>query len=149
MNNMPYYEISNFASQANYSKHNKSYWEQTKYLGLGPSAHSFNTVTREWNVSNLNQYISGISSMNRQFELENLSRKDIQNEYLITRLRTKWGIDLKDYSSKFGKKSCSELINKSKVFIIEGSISKDNNTILITEKGLLISDYILEKLFIL
>jgi len=149
MNNMPFYEISNFASEGNYSKHNKSYWEQTKYLGLGPSAHSFNTITREWNVSNLNQYITGILNKNRSFELENLSKKDIQNEYLITRLRTKWGVDLNDYTQKFGESACLELVKKSQIFIVEEAISKDKNVIRLTEKGLLVSDYILEKLFIL
>ena len=146
-NKMPFYEISNFAKEGKYSKHNTSYWQQKKYIGFGPSAHSFNLVSREWNISSLPKYIQSINNKNRMFEAEMLSAKDIKNEYLITRLRTKWGIDKEYYISRFGANAFLLLYKKTKDLMKENLMEEDSKRIKLTPKGLLVSDFIIEKLF--
>ncbi len=146
-NNLPYYEISNFSIEGYYSKHNLSYWQQKKYLGLGPSAHSYNGRTREWNVSNLLKYLEGIKTRNRVFEKEILSPIDIENEFLITNLRTKWGIDLISYSEKFGALNKQKIIKDVESFVNQELVIYQQNTIKFSRKGILLSDFILEKLF--
>jgi oxygen-independent coproporphyrinogen-3 oxidase len=146
-NKMPFYEISNFAKENRYSRHNTSYWQQKKYIGFGPSAHSFNLTSREWNISNLPKYIDGLDNGNRLSEIEELSLKDIRNEYLITRLRTKWGIDKGNYKSRFGYKGLSVLNQKTKNLIDNELILEDAYSIKLTKKGLVVSDFIIEKLF--
>ncbi|MBT5403417.1 MAG: radical SAM family heme chaperone HemW, partial [Crocinitomicaceae bacterium] len=98
-NGFEHYEISNFGKRGYYSKHNSNYWLQEKYLGIGPSAHSFNGQSRMWNVRNNNQYIKAIAEEKSFHEQETLTPRDQFNEYILTRLRTKWGInkaELKD-----------------------------------------------------
>jgi oxygen-independent coproporphyrinogen-3 oxidase len=141
------YEISNFAKNNNYSKHNRSYWQQKPYLGLGPSAHSFNLKSRDWNVSNLVKYIDGIHSGNRNADLEILSNNDRLNEFVITNLRTKWGIGLTEFEKNFGKDMQDELLNLSKSFIEEGTLILQDQSLKLTDKGILISDFIMEKLY--
>ena len=89
-----HYEISNFARNGKYSRHNTSYWQRKKYLGAGPSAHSYDGDSRQWNVYNNNVYIRSIADNKVPFEREELSVKDKFNEYILTTLRTKWGIDI-------------------------------------------------------
>ncbi|MBL6875644.1 MAG: radical SAM family heme chaperone HemW [Chitinophagales bacterium] len=90
--NWQHYEISNLCRDGNYSRHNTSYWKGRTYLGLGPAAHSFNGSSRQWNVSNLKIYIEGISKGIETYTKEELSRKDQFNEFLMTGMRTQWGI---------------------------------------------------------
>jgi len=90
-NDFEHYEISNFAKKGFYSKHNTSYWQQKKYLGVGPSAHSYNIETRRWNASNLGNYINGVCQNGEYYEMEKLNSVDKYNEYLMTRMRTMWG----------------------------------------------------------
>ena len=118
-NDFEQYELSNYCKNEAYSKHNTSYWQNKKYLGVGPSAHSFDGVSRQWNVRNNTLYINGINNNKPFFEKEELSEIDRYHEYLITSLRTKWGInkstvenDFSDYIIEhFNKRS--NLINKS------------------------------------
>ncbi len=144
---LPYYEISNFSAEGYHSKHNLSYWQQKKYLGLGPSAHSYDGKTREWNVSNLLKYLEGIDENNRCFEKEVLSQLDIENEFLITNLRTKWGINLLNYSEKFGELNKQKILKSIGGFVEQGLIINKDNSIKFSRKGILLSDFILEKLF--
>ena len=97
-----HYEISNFARNKKYSRHNTSYWHQKEYLGLGPSAHSYNLISRQWNISDVNIYISSINKNKVPFTLEMLSTNDMYNEYIITGLRTKWGININYIQQQFG-----------------------------------------------
>ena len=144
---MPYYEISNFAIKDFYSKHNLSYWQQKKYLGVGPSAHSFNGISREWNVSNLVKYIGGIENGSEYSEKEILSPRDMSNEFLITNLRTKWGVDLGNYKSQYGVELFNRLLDNSNKFIKDKLIRIHNNKLVLTQKGIFVSDFILEELY--
>jgi oxygen-independent coproporphyrinogen III oxidase len=98
-----HYEISNFAKPGFYAKHNSNYWLQQHYLGIGPSAHSFNGISRQWNVKNNIKYIKAIHDADLFFEKEALTIKDRFNEYVLTRLRTIWGCNLKEIETQFGK----------------------------------------------
>ncbi len=142
-----HYEISNFALDTYYSKHNLSYWQQKKYLGLGPSAHSYNGLQREWNISNLNKYIEGMLFGSRVFDKEFLSSVDLANEYLITNLRTKWGINTQWYKDKFDKNNYTYLMEQSIDLVKKGLLSLEDNTLKLTTKGVFVSDFILEKLY--
>ncbi len=126
-NGFEQYEISNFAKNGKYSKHNSNYWLGKEYIGFGPSAHSYNTQSRQWNVSNIKNYISEIEN-NKYFEIEILSTTDKFNEYLITKLRTKWGVDLERIKKDFGQEYFSHLMNavnkkvERKCFLTEKNI---------------------------
>lgn len=106
-----HYEISNFAKEGFLAKHNSNYWLQEHYLGIGPSAHSFNGVSRQWNVKNNNTYIKTITDNTNYFELEELSLNDRYNEYVLTRLRTIWGCDLNEIEKLFGIKYKTHFLN--------------------------------------
>ena len=97
------YEISNFAKAGKIAVHNSSYWFQKPYLGIGPSAHSYHEKLRQWNVKSNALYIQQISKGEKHFEIEKLSDKDLYNEFILTRLRTKWGVDEKDLLARFGE----------------------------------------------
>lgn len=98
-----HYEISNFGKPGLFARHNSNYWLQEHYLGLGPSAHSYNGTSRQWNVKNNNQYINALKNGTDFFEKEELTSEDRYNEYVLTRLRTIWGCDLKEMEEQFGK----------------------------------------------
>lgn len=103
-NNWSHYEISNLSKGDNFSKHNTSYWQGKHYLGVGAASHSFNGVSRQWNIANMKKYIEGVNNKDLQFEKEVLSEVDQYNEYIMTSLRTICGIDkniLKEHFNKF------------------------------------------------
>src|SRR5690606_4570736 len=104
-NGFEQYEISNYARNEMYSKHNTNYWRGVPYIGIGPSAHSFNGVARQWNVANNFKYLSALANNEIPAEKETLTQEDRFNEYIMTALRTKWGIDTayleKTYPSDF------------------------------------------------
>lgn len=102
LNGFVHYEISNFGKENYFSKHNSNYWKGVKYLGLGPSAHSFNGSSRQWNVSSNSAYMQRVNSGKKYFESEILSDKERYNEYILTRLRTIWGCDKKEIENEFG-----------------------------------------------
>ena len=97
-----HYEISNFAKEGFFAKHNSNYWLQKHYLGIGPAAHSFNGKSRQWNINNNNQYIKALGQGTSFFEREELSLNERYNEYVLTRLRTIWGCNLHDIKMLFG-----------------------------------------------
>lgn len=140
------YEISNFARAGQFSKHNSSYWKQIAYLGVGPSAHSYNKTSRRWNISNLHAYIQGISKGEVHHEMEVLSIEDRFNEYLITTMRTIWGSDLSYIEQEFGSEFCNKLISDIQKFIDSNHLFIDQNQIHFTKLGLFISDHILSEL---
>ena len=98
-----HYEISNFGKEGFFAKHNSNYWLQKEYLGLGPSAHSFNGTSRQWNIKNNNLYIKALEQNLNYFEKEELSINDRFNEYVLTRLRTIWGCDAEEIKLLFGE----------------------------------------------
>jgi oxygen-independent coproporphyrinogen-3 oxidase len=144
-----HYEISNFAKPGFYSKHNSSYWRQKKYLGIGPSAHSYNGVSRQFNVNNNNLYIRSLKNDGIAFEKEELSQENMINEYILTTLRTQWGTDLKKLKQDFGYDLLIEntdylsSIFKNKLAILETDVLR------LTRKGKLLADKISSDLFVI
>jgi oxygen-independent coproporphyrinogen-3 oxidase len=139
------YEVSNFAKKNFESKHNSSYWKGKKYLGIGPSAHSYNGKERRWNVSNNNQYLKAFKEGNHYHQTERLSEKDLINEYILTRIRTIWGINKTEIDQiKPGTfHHCKMLLEK---FSDKAIISDEQITL--NEKGMLIADRISSELFV-
>jgi oxygen-independent coproporphyrinogen-3 oxidase len=148
INNFEQYEISNFAQNGHYSRHNSNYWKKGKYLGIGPSAHSYNGVSRQFNVNNNSKYIQSIENQIIPAEIESLSPTDQVNEYIMTGLRTKWGLDLQKIQSEFG----FDLIRLQKEYIDKylkiNYLEINSNILLLTEKGKLLADEITADLFI-
>jgi len=147
-NHFEHYEISNFALQRFVSKHNSAYWLGEKYLGIGPSAHSYNGSSRQWNIANNSQYIKKMSQNITVSEVEVLSDKDRFNEYLLTRLRTKWGIEkksLKELSISLYRSI--ELVLAKQVQV--GHLTETTTHFFITEKGKFLADNITSDLFVI
>ncbi|MEX1383087.1 radical SAM family heme chaperone HemW [Lutibacter sp.] len=143
-----HYEISNFGKPAYFSKHNTSYWLGKKYVGIGPSAHSFNGKQRSWNIANNAKYIKSINSNILPLEFEELSINNRFNEYIMTGLRTIWGIDLDKIEEDFGKIYLNELIKNSQQFIEKGLIKLTlENKLVTTNKGKFLADGIASDLF--
>jgi oxygen-independent coproporphyrinogen-3 oxidase len=134
------YEISNFARNEQYSKHNSAYWSGEKYLGLGPSAHSFNGDSRRWNIAHLDRYIHGIENNTTWFEEELLSKNERFNEYILTRLRTKWGISLQEIAKRFGLKYARLVEKEAAKYLLSGKMKEQNGIFTLTRKGLFVSD---------
>lgn len=148
-NNFEQYEISNFCKDDCYSKHNSNYWLKKTYLGLGPSAHSYNGTSRQWNVSNNAIYIQSLEKNQIKFEEEVLTTPQQYNEYILTTLRTKWGTDLKYVEEHFGNDHLSYCMKEADKYILSGDIRKENDKLFLTDKGKLIADKIASDLFIL
>lgn len=142
-----HYEISNFAKPGHYSRHNSLYWLGGHYLGLGPSAHSFNGRTRQWNVARLDQYVSGSATEGVVQEKEVLTMTQRYNEYVMTSLRTSWGTDLEHISSVFGAGMAEFCIKSVQPFIHQGKIVQNGNRLFLTAKGKLFADGIAASLF--
>jgi len=142
-----HYEISNFARPGMRSRHNTSYWQQKKYLGLGPSAHSFDGMSRQWNISNNSLYISSIKNSLPIFEVEQLQPIHKLNEYIMTSLRTAEGLSLDFVSTQFGSNTMDQLQENSFRHQENGSIIHEKNMIKLTRKGKLLADGIAADLF--
>lgn len=142
-----HYELSNFAKPGYYSKNNSAYWLGKKYLGIGPSAHSFDGKYRSWNISNNPLYIKSIESGKLPSEIEELSTSDRYNEYIMTGLRTIWGVDLKRISDEFGLEYYNYLLQESASFIADGLMENEQGVLTITDKGKFLSDGIASDLF--
>ncbi len=139
-----HYEISNFAKPGFRSRHNSSYWQGKKYLGLGPSAHSFNGESRQWNISNNNIYIESLEKNEIPFEKEILTQTQKANEYIMTSLRTMEGLDI----NKIPEAMSYELQTASKKFIESGKLTLKENKLILTKEGKLFADGIAADLFI-
>lgn len=141
-----HYEVSNFAIPNFQSKHNTSYWTQKNYIGIGPSAHSYIHPIRMWNTASLRSYNKTFENNNMDFEYEILNKKNIYNEYIMTKLRLKDGLDLNELTDRFDTNIIQYLIKQSKKIPREYLI-KNNNKLYLTEEGWLIMDRILIDLF--
>ena len=140
-----HYEISNFAKPGYLSIHNSNYWKQVNYLGLGPSAHSFNGYSRQWNVRDVKGYIKSINSGKSFFEKEELDTKARFNEYIMTSLRTMWGIDLEYIERTFEKEGYDYVINLAGKFKDYGMMIQNKNNLVLTNQGKMISDNIISE----
>jgi oxygen-independent coproporphyrinogen-3 oxidase len=139
------YEISNFGKAGYFSIHNSNYWKQVNYLGLGPSAHSFNGYSRQWNIRNLKSYIKSINSGKTFFEREVLDIRARFNEYIMTSLRTMWGIDLDYVETMFEKEGYDYVVNLAEKFKSYGLMKQDKKTLILTDQGKMISDNIISE----
>lgn len=141
------YELSNFGKPNYFSKNNSAYWQGKSYLGIGPSAHSFNGDYRGWNVSNNIKYIKSVQNNVLPIEIEKLSITDKFNEYVMTGLRTVWGVSLKKVEDNFGKSYKRHLLQQSEIYIKEHLLYIEEDKLLITKKGKFLSDGIASNLF--
>mgnify|MGYP001946180681 CR=1 FL=1 len=146
-NGFEQYEISNFSKKGHVSKHNSSYWKQKHFLGVGPSAHSFNGKTRHWNVSNNARYIKGAKENNWVAEEEILDEKTRYNEYIMTSLRTSWGVDSRYLKSNFNSSFLAHFTKESKRFILDNSLIQNGSNFTLSQKGKLLADRISSELF--
>jgi putative oxygen-independent coproporphyrinogen III oxidase len=143
------YEISNFAREQRYSRHNSSYWSGESYFGLGPSAHSFNGETRQWNVRNNYEYIKTISEGRLPSEMEILSARDRFNEYVMTGLRTSYGCNIEQMRKRFGNDMAETFFQNALKFINEGLMQQQRQNFILTRGGKFFADRIASELFIL
>jgi len=143
-----HYEISNFGLPGFLSVHNSNYWKQVSYLGLGPSAHSFNGYSRQWNVRDVKKYMKAVDSGCLDFDIEELDKKTRFNEYIMTSLRTMWGISLDYVEEAFDKEGYDYIKNLSGKFIDYGLMKQEKNTLLLTNQGKMISDNIISELML-
>jgi oxygen-independent coproporphyrinogen III oxidase len=143
-----HYEISNFGKPGYFSIHNSNYWKQINYLGLGPSAHSFNGYSRQWNIRDVKKYVKAVNSGALLFEREELDKKTRFNEYIMTSLRTMWGIDLDYVERTFDKEGYDYVVNLSGKLIDYGLMKQENKTLVLTNQGKMISDNIISELML-
>jgi oxygen-independent coproporphyrinogen-3 oxidase len=142
------YEISNFCRDGFYSKHNSNYWKGEPYIGFGPSAHSFDGSSRQWNVANNAQYIRSLEENKLQFEREELTMDQRYNEYVMTSLRTMWGSNLEHIHGAFGSNYEKHFLEEAKPYLTSGDLIRIENSLFLTDKGKLLADAIASDLFI-
>lgn len=142
-----HYELSNFGKESFFSRNNSAYWQGKPYIGIGPSAHSFNGKQRGWNVRNNTKYIKAIQQNELPIEIETLTTTDRYNEYIMTGLRTVWGVSIDKVEADFGKSYKDYLKEQAKTFINQHLLYIDNKHIRVTKKGQFLSDGIASELF--
>ena len=141
-----HYEISNFAMPGRYARHNTSYWQGKPYLGLGPSAHSYNGYERHWNIANNARYLDAIGQSTLPLEGENLTSSQKYNEYVMTGLRTQWGCSLSALAG-LGAEWPDYFQEQARAFLASGHILQVAETFTLTRSGKLMADYIASELF--
>lgn len=142
-----HYEISNFSLSGRHSRHNSNYWKGVKYLGIGPSAHSFNGKSRQWNVANNQQYLAAINTNNASFTLEILSKQDQVNELIMTNLRTSNGLNL-NLADQLSQGAAEAILKDAQQFLNKNWLVQTNQLLALTRAGKLYADYIAAGLFI-
>ncbi|KQO34478.1 coproporphyrinogen III oxidase [Flavobacterium sp. Leaf82] len=148
-NGFIHYELSNFGKENYFSKNNSAYWLGKKYIGIGPSAHSYDGEKRGWNIANNSLYIKAIQNDELPIETEILTICDRYNEYIMTGLRTIWGVSLERIETEFGLEYLNYLKKQSQKFLNDGLLSIENNIIKPTAKGKFLTDGIASDLFYL
>ena len=148
-NGFIHYELSNFGKENYFSKNNSSYWLGKKYIGIGPSAHSYDGKNRGWNISNNSLYIKSIQENKLPIEIEILTKTDRYNEYIMTGLRTIWGVSFERIEQEFGKTYLDYLNQQAAKFIEDHLLFVDDNILRTTKKGKFLSDGIASDLFLL
>lgn len=141
-----HYEISNFARPGFHARHNSAYWIGKPYLGLGPSAHSYNRTSREWNVASLPLYLRGIESGQPATERETLDLSTRYNDFIITGLRTMWGISLDKLRTEFGEALLAYCQKQARPYIQRGLLRQENDRLALSQAGILLSDGIMSEL---
>ena len=138
-----HYEISNFCKPGLYSQHNSSYWKSRKYLGIGPSAHSYDLASRRWNVSSISKYLEGLENNQPYFETEILTEQDRYNDFIITGLRTVWGISEEYIQATFSLEYFNHFVKMKEKYLQSGQLICNSGTTSISPEGLFISDKIM------
>lgn len=141
-----HYEISNFARPGLYSKHNRAYWNETRYLGIGPSAHSYDGESRQWNIASMKRYEDGIRNGAPDIEKERLDESTRYNEYIITGLRTKWGVNLTKIAHLFGEEKKAFCQQQAAKYRNQGLIIQQDDTLTLARRGIFLSDTIMSDL---
>ncbi|MBX9807378.1 MAG: radical SAM family heme chaperone HemW [Flavobacteriaceae bacterium] len=147
-NGFIHYELSNFGKENYFSKNNSAYWLGKKYLGIGPSAHSYDGISRSWNVSNNSIYLKSLEENKLPNGIEILSKTDRYNEYIMTGLRTIWGVSLDRILDEFGNEYLDYLQKQAQKFLNDDLLSIENNILKPTQKGKFLTDGIASDLFL-
>ena len=142
------YEVCSFAQKDFFSKNNSAYWLRKKYIGIGPSAHSFDGESRSWNISNNKKYIDQIRDGDNYYKKENLTKVDQYNEYIMTGLRTIWGVSVKHIESNFNVRFKNYFLKKIKSHIAKKNVYKQDDLYLTTQSGRFLADGIASDLFL-
>ena len=142
------YEVCSFAQKDFFSKNNSAYWLRKKYIGIGPSAHSFDGESRSWNISNNKKYIDQIIDGDNYYKKENLTKVDQYNEYIMTGLRTIWGVSVKHIESNFDVRFKNYFLKKIKSHIAKKNVYKEDDLYLTTQSGRFLADGIASDLFL-
>jgi oxygen-independent coproporphyrinogen-3 oxidase len=148
-NGFVHYELSNFGKENYFSRNNSAYWLGKKYLGIGPSAHSYDGYSRSWNIANNALYLKALQNDELPKEVEKLTTKDRYNEYVMTGLRTIWGVSLVRIEQEFGLEYLTYLKQQSHKFVVDGLLSITDDIIKPTLKGKFLTDGIASDLFYL
>jgi oxygen-independent coproporphyrinogen-3 oxidase len=148
-NGFIHYELSNFGKENYFSRNNSAYWLGKKYIGIGPSAHSYDGISRSWNVSNNSIYLKSLENNKLPNEIEILSKTDRYNEYIMTGLRTIWGVSLDRILFEFGNEYLEYLQTQAKKFLDDNLLSIEGNVLKTTKKGKFLTDGIVSDLFYL
>jgi oxygen-independent coproporphyrinogen-3 oxidase len=148
-NGFIHYELSNFGKENYFSKNNSAYWLGKKYIGIGPSAHSYDGKKRGWNIANNSLYLKSIQAKELPIETEILTKSDRYNEYIMTGLRTIWGVSLDRIENEFGLEYLDYLKKQSEKFLNDNLLSIENNILKPTPKGKFLTDGIASDLFYL
>ncbi|VAW19210.1 Hypothetical radical SAM family enzyme, NOT coproporphyrinogen III oxidase, oxygen-independent [hydrothermal vent metagenome] len=143
-----HYEISNFAKNEAFSRHNSSYWFGEKYLGVGPSAHSYDKASRQWNISGLKQYLQKMQQNKPFFEKEILNKDTLFNEYILTSLRTMWGVSKKTIREQFGTDYLTCFQQGIQQFVRSGHVTEKAGNYIFTKRGIFVSDDIMATLML-
>jgi oxygen-independent coproporphyrinogen-3 oxidase len=148
-NGFIHYELSNFGKENYFSKNNSAYWLGKKYIGIGPSAHSYDGISRSWNISNNTIYLKSLEENKLPYETEILSRTDRYNEYIMTGLRTIWGVSLDRIENEFGTTYLEYLTNQAQKFLDDNLLSIEENVLKATKKGKFLTDGMASDLFLI
>ena len=148
-NGFVHYELSNFGKENYFSKNNSAYWLGKKYIGIGPSAHSYDGTSRSWNVANNPMYLKAIAIDELPNEIETLSQSDRYNEYIMTGLRTIWGVSISRIQLEFGITFSDYLMKQADKFLKDGLLEIENDILKPTKKGKFLTDGIASDLFML
>ncbi|MFT3795038.1 radical SAM family heme chaperone HemW [Flavobacterium sp.] len=146
-NGFVHYELSNFGKEGFFSRNNSAYWLGKKYLGIGPSAHSYDGVSRSWNMANNSMYLKSLAENKLPNETEILTVADRYNETVMTGLRTIWGISLQRLEKEFGEEYLAYLLEQSQRFVADGLLSIENGVLRTTPKGKFLADGLASDLF--
>jgi oxygen-independent coproporphyrinogen-3 oxidase len=147
-NHFEHYEISNFAKKGFRSRHNSAYWKRKSYLGIGPAAHSYDLIWRQWNVSNIKSYIQLLKSGKEYFEKEVLNEQDKYNDFVMVSLRTMDGVNLRQLEELFGKENLVNCLSEAKKHLENNLLALENDFLHLTTAGIMVSDSIIVDLMI-